>query len=63
MDVEDSRNLRTVDLVELGLEGDQPKEDREVISCAEDAGRMPRRHHIHIMHEGHDVPTNDDEDE
>lgn len=63
VEVEDSHNPCIVDSVELGLEGGLGKEDQEVESCTEDAGAMLRRRRVHIMHEGRDVPTDEDEDE
>lgn len=62
-DVEDSRTPRNVDSMELGLEGGLAKEDREVVSRAEDAGVMPCRRHVHIMCDGRDIPTDENEDE
>lgn len=61
--VEDLGVPRAVDLAELGLEGEGVGEDREVDSRAVDVGAMPHRRHVHIMREGREVPTNEDEDE
>ena len=60
-DNENSENPRIVDSVELGLQGGKAREELEIESRPTDAGLMPRRHHVHIMHEGREVATDDDE--
>lgn len=49
------------DSVELGLAGGGAGEDREVDSHAEDVGAIPHHRCVHIMREGRDVPTDEDE--
>lgn len=52
-----------VDSVEIGLAGEGIGEDREVDSHARDIGAIPRCRRVHIMREGWDVPTAEDEND
>ena len=52
-----------VDSMELWLVGSGAGKDREVDSRADDVGAIPLRRCILIMREGHDVPTDEDENE
>jgi hypothetical protein len=60
--VEDSENPCIVDSVEIRFQGGGTEEEQEVESCLTDAGAMSRNHRIHILREGHEVATDDDED-
>lgn len=61
MRIEDSKNPRHCGSLELGLQGEGGNEEREVESCSIEVGAMPRHRRIHILHEGCEIATDDDE--
>ena len=59
--IEDSEDPCRSGSLELGLQGEGRNEEREVESCSVEVGAMPRHHCIHILREGHEIATDDDE--
>ena len=59
--LDESGDPRPVGSKELGFRGGEAEEEREVESSSVRSGLMPCHRHVHIMHEGHEVGTNEDE--
>ena len=55
------RNTRPVGSEELGFQGGRANEGREVESSPTRSRSMPHRHRMHIMREGREVASDEDE--
>ena len=61
MRIEDSEDPCRSGSLELGLQGEGRNEEREVESHLAKVGALPHHCRIHILHEGHEIASDDDE--